>query len=256
MDLRFDRELATGYKNASQIARRLTEGWLAKHMYCPACGAPMLTHDTNGRPVSDFICETCHADFELKSEQRRRAGVPPKLSDGAYATMIERITSLDNPHLLVMAYDDYAVHDLVLIPKHLFVPRLIEKRPPLSATARRAGWVGCYIDISDVPSTGLIPIIRSGVPTDKHEVMAQFARLEGLKKTNLESRGWLMDVLHCVETIPAQVFTLAEVYAFADRLRQMHPANFNVEAKIRQQLQLLRDKGFLEFLSSGLYRKM
>ncbi|MGN1131915.1 MAG: hypothetical protein ACI4RL_03340, partial [Ruminococcus sp.] len=30
----------------------------------------------------------------------------------------------------------------------------------------------------------------------------------------------------------------------------------NVQAKIRQQLQLLRDKGFIEFTERGHYRKL
>ena len=38
MDLRFNTSLAEGYKSASQIARVLTEGWLARNMYCPICG--------------------------------------------------------------------------------------------------------------------------------------------------------------------------------------------------------------------------
>ena len=34
-----------------------------------------------------------------------------------------------------------------------------------------------------------------------------------------------------------------------------HPENNNIEAKIRQQLQFLRDKGFIQFLSPGQYKK-
>ncbi|QYX55774.1 hypothetical protein K1T73_11855 [Roseovarius sp. SCSIO 43702] len=49
-------------------------------------------------------------------------------------------------------------------------------------------------------------------------------------------------------------FTLAEIYAFEDRLSQVYPGNNNVRPKIRQQLQVLRDNGFLEFLGAGRYR--
>jgi type II restriction enzyme len=37
---------------------------------------------------------------------------------------------------------------------------------------------------------------------------------------------------------------------------QKHINNNNVEAKIRQQLQLLRDKGFIEFAERGNYREV
>ncbi len=33
----------------------------------------------------------------------------------------------------------------------------------------------------------------------------------------------------------------------------MHSENKNIKPKIRQQLQFLRDKGYLEFLGNGVY---
>ncbi len=39
-------------------------------------------------------------------------------------------------------------------------------------------------------------------------------------------------------------------------LQAKHPENHNVKAKVRQQLQFLRDKGVIEFLGSGQYRMM
>jgi len=38
-------------------------------------------------------------------------------------------------------------------------------------------------------------------------------------------------------------------------LQAKHPQNQNVKPKIRQQLQILRDRGFIEFLGNGYYRK-
>jgi type II restriction enzyme len=37
-------------------------------------------------------------------------------------------------------------------------------------------------------------------------------------------------------------------------LAQLHPANRHVRDKIRQQLQVLRDLGLLEFVGRGKYR--
>jgi site-specific DNA-methyltransferase (adenine-specific) len=44
------------------------------------------------------------------------------------------------------------------------------------------------------------------------------------------------------------------VYAKADYLGQLHCNNSHVRDKIRQQLQVLRDMGILEFLGNGAYR--
>jgi type II restriction enzyme len=49
-------------------------------------------------------------------------------------------------------------------------------------------------------------------------------------------------------------FSLSDVYSRAADLRLLHPRNRHVEAKIRQQLQRLRDMGFLDFVGRGHYR--
>lgn len=67
---------------------------------------------------------------------------------------------------------------------------------------------------------------------------------------------WLNNVLDCVNQIPHNPFELADVYAFDDILSKVHPNNHHVHAKIRQELQFLRNKGFLEFLGKGKYRKL
>lgn len=59
--------------------------------------------------------------------------------DGAYATMIERITSLRNPNFFFLTYADNRVNNFLLVPNTFFVPKIIEKRKPLAATAKRAG---------------------------------------------------------------------------------------------------------------------
>ncbi len=53
-----------------------------------------------------------------------------------------------------------------------------------------------------------------------------------------------------------ETFTLAQVYALADPLRLAFPDNKHVEAKIRQSLQILRDRGRIQFEGAGRYRKL
>jgi type II restriction enzyme len=69
-----------------------------------------------------------------------------------------------------------------------------------------------------------------------------------------DTRGWLLDVMKCVESLGKRDFTLDEVYAFERHLGDLYPGNQNVKPKIRQQLQYLRDRGFIEFVSRGNYR--
>ena len=47
---------------------------------------------------------------------------------------------------------------------------------------------------------------------------------------------------------------LKEMYDFVPRLQELYPGNKYVPDKIRQQLQILRDNGILEFVNRGEYR--
>ncbi len=61
-------------------------------------------------------------------------------------------------------------------------------------------------------------------------------------------------VLTAVRELGKERFGLEEIYAKEGELARMHPENRHVRDKIRQQLQVLRDKGFLEFVERGEYR--
>ena len=170
--------------------------------------------------------------------------------------MIERITSITNPELFVLQYSsDYTVTDLVLIPKFFIVPQIIEKRKPLASSAQRAGWIGCNILYSKIPQQGKIDIIRNGIVNPIDEVVENYNRIKRLETQNINSRSWLFDVLSCVNNIELNEFCLQDIYEYTEMLQEKHINNHNVEAKIRQQLQLLRDKGFIEFLDRGHYKK-
>lgn len=56
-----------------------------------------------------------------------------------------------------------------------------------------------------------------------------------------------MDILHCVNAINSTFFTIDMVYAFEEELILKHPDNHNIRAKIRQQLQQLRNRGIILF---------
>lgn len=251
MQLNFNQELARSYASKSQQARVLTEDWAESNLFCPLCGQLHLKHLIANRPVADFLCDKCGAEFELKSVRRVR--FPAIIADGAYETMIQRITSLNNPHFFFMTYEQMAVSNLCFVPSHFFTPDIIIKRKPLPPTARRAGWVGCNIDLSSIPQSCKIPIVQNSQVLDKDFVIEEVKRTAMLNTSHLGSRGWLMDVLLCLQKIGKETFTLADVYKFSAWLQEKHPNNQHVQAKIRQQLQLLRDKGFITFIKPGVY---
>lgn len=233
----------------------MTEGWVKGNMFCPRCGNLKIEQFTNNMPVADFYCPNCNNQYELKSKSGL---LGDRVNDGAYSTMINRITSCTNPDFFFLCYDpkNQKVTSFVLVPKHFFALNMIEKRKPLSETARRAGWTGCNILLNVVPAQGRIFIIKNGIVVNRQIVLAQLSRSHSLETGDVEARGWLFDVLNCVNAIASDEFTIDKIYEFEPLLSAKHPENNNVKAKIRQQLQFLRDRGYIKFLDRGQYRKI
>jgi type II restriction enzyme len=59
--------------------------------------------------------------------------------------------------------------------------------------------------------------------------------------------SWTAEVLRCVRKLPKK-FQLSDVYKFEGELLHRFPRNQHVREKIRQQLQVLRDRGLITFV--------
>lgn len=254
MRLTLDEKLATNYKSASQKVRILTEGWVDKYIFCPNCGGLNIDKYPNNQPVADFYCANCSEDYELKSKQTMFGA---KIVDGAYHTMLDRLTSSNNPNFFLLNYDlaKFEVDNFIVIPKHFFVPEIIEKRKPLAPSARRAGWVGCNILLNSIPQIGKIFFVQNRQVKPKEKVIAEWKKTLFLREEKeMSAKGWLLDIMRSVEKLGKRDFTLDDVYAFENELSKIHPENKHIKDKIRQQLQILRDKGYLDFVARGYYR--
>lgn len=247
-----NQELVTSYISSSQRVRVMTETWAEEYGYCPNCWN-ILTKSKDNNPVGDFICEKCSEEYELKSKNN---SFGCKITDGAYGTMIERLQSATNPSFFGLNYgNDFEIINFFVIPKFYFTPEIIERRNPLASTARRAGWVGCNILLEPIPESGKIYYIQDGKSREKWYVLEDWQKTNFLaEKQNIETKWWILDVMRCIDMLGKKEFSLADMYNFTTILREKHPDNNNIEAKIRQQLQILRDKGYLEFNWKGNYR--
>ena len=63
-----------------------------------------------------------------------------------------------------------------------------------------------------------------------------------------------MDILACLNRVAAQKFTLEDIYRYERELQAKHPQNHHIRPKIRQQLQFLRDLGYITFMCHGKYQ--
>lgn len=253
MKLELRPEIATSYKNLSQRARVLTETWASENLYCPACPCDALSPTPKGKKVIDFICDECGEPYQLKSHRHPFGN---RVANSAYQPKIDAISKGTTPNFVFLHYNPvtWRVQNLFVVPKHFISLSIIERRKPLNESARRRGWIGSNILLGNLPADARIPIVEGGHVISKTMVRNSWSRFLFLRKQSPRFRGWLADVLACVRKLDRETFTLAEVYAFEDHLARLHPENKNIRPKIRQQLQILRDNGVIEFLGKGKYR--
>lgn len=253
MDLHLPTTGLEHYKSASQRARVGTESWGAENLFCPACESPRLSPVPQGTAAIDYTCPVCESPFQLKSQLK---AFGTRIVDAAYSEMKRAVLEDRTPNLYILRYDlaEWAVRTLILIPRFAFALSAIERRKPLAATARRAGWVGCNIVLDRIPAAARIPLIEDGRVWSRGVVREAYRRLRPLETLRAEKRGWTLDVLAGVRSLNKKEFSLDEAYSLETHLSGLHPANRNVRPKIRQQLQVLRGMGLVEFLGGGRYR--
>ncbi|MDD2565560.1 MAG: DpnI domain-containing protein [Candidatus Gracilibacteria bacterium] len=236
-------------KDTQQIIKAITEHWTANNIFCPICGSSLDKHKID-RPINDLFCIDCNNDFELKASKGKFTKMLPA---GNYQKAIDTITNKPM-HLFVLKYsEDYTVTNFLVVPKYFFTSEIVKKRP--NALKDRPNYFMSDINFSNIPESGKIHYISNGTYKTRTEILKEWEKIKFLEKEKASSKGWIFDIMICIEKLNKNEFHLKELNIFIDELSYKHPENNNIEPKIRQQLQLLRNKGYLEFIDGkGNYR--
>jgi len=263
-------ELSKIYKSTSQLVRKMTENWAIKNLYCPKCGGSLNQYKDN-TPVYDFYCDhpkenvmlvslptDKRENFQLKSTSNfPHKSFPTRILGAEYNTTMNSLMQKTFPSLIILHYErnSFNVGDVVLVHRLSITQSCIEKRIPLSQTARRKGWVGAIINLGMIPQVARIIVIEKGVIIPKKVVMERWASTTLLLEGELNQRSWVTDILNYIDRLP-KTFMLSDLYRFEGELAKLHPENKHVRDKIRQQLQVIRDRGYLKFIGKGEYQKL
>jgi type II restriction enzyme len=252
MRLTCDLSVAETYRSAPQRARVISEHWFSENCYCLACPSDQLVCTAPNTKAMDFGCASCGHRYELKTFRRRPTR---SLVDGAYSALLARINSGFAPTLCLLERNDgWQIKSLTAIHSSFLTPVVVEARPALGPQARRAGWIGCNIRLDLIPIDAEIAVVQSGVCTPKERVRQQFRRFLALDSIPANQRGWTTLTLWNVRNLAKREFRLSELYEREQSFAQLYPGNRHIRAKIRQQLQVLRDLGILSFEGPGRYR--
>jgi hypothetical protein len=151
----FDCSVASRYLSRSQMARVMIETWVELSLYCLRCRCDRLRKLPDNTPLSDFVCPNCDSEYQVKSKNGRFQNTVP---GAQYSTVIAAVRAGTLPEHFLAEYDvRYSTLVWVrAIPGSLIVEDRIAARKPLSPTARRKGWVGCTINIANLPFVSII----------------------------------------------------------------------------------------------------
>src|SRR6266700_4116791 len=113
------------YTSRSQLARILTEAWIASNGYCLACDSDRILQTAVNTQARDFECPQCGHPYELKSSVRPFGKT---IVDGAYTSLMRRIETNSVPSFLLMRYSDTSeVTDLTAVHRSLITSELIHE---------------------------------------------------------------------------------------------------------------------------------
>lgn len=243
----------TNYKNSSQKARVTTEPWVQKNLHCPNCGGTFSEFPPNTK-TKDVVCKDCGEEYQIKSMQSK---IATSLLGAEYNTTKKSLESGKHPSFILLQYSStlWSVLNVQVIPRAFIMPSCLVARKRLEPPARRAGWQGCTFDLTLIPSGARINIVENGIIQDENKIKTMWKRAQAMLARKPEAREWIADVLRIVDLLPAE-FELADAYRFEAELQTRHKNNHNIKPKIRQQLQILRDMGRLEFVGNGRYKKI
>lgn len=178
------------------------------------------------------------------------------VQDGGYDSMMRQITAANAPALMLLHYSPHwCVERLIAVHPVFLTPDVIQKRnkPHLRPGTGKPYWM-CSLDLIRVPPDGKILLVADGSVSDEAEVRTAFRESKRFEDVPLQKRGWPALVLAEVRRLGKREFCLDDLYAREAAMHAAYPENSHVRPKIRQQLQVLRDLGYIEFLAPGQYR--
>ena len=232
MDLRLDLTTAEGYRSGSQIARKISEDWATRNLFCLLVLLTTSTLPEPTRPCGTTLVQPVGRSISSKARVSDSDG---RSAISAYDIKMQAIADGQAPHYAFLQYSKLTsrVTDLFVVPGHFLSPAVIEQRAPLKDTAMRHGWVGSNILIGKLPTEARVLVVEAGVCREPSDVRDEWGRYRFLAG---KRGGWAADVLSCVRVLQQETgtneFTLQAFYQrFETELAARHLDNRNVRPK-------------------------
>lgn len=128
-----------------QITGERGEQLVAKHCACPKCKrSKTLKRLPANFKCADLICDFCGFLAQVKACTVKDVTCPPDAILGAaWGPQKERMDAAIYFPLYIVAFAKEGISKAIYyLSADLQEPGIFQERPPLSATAKRAGWIG------------------------------------------------------------------------------------------------------------------
>lgn len=257
MDLKLDTKLGKNYTSKTQISKNITEPWIRDNFNCPFCNKKLKMYPQNNK-CSDFYCDNCNEDFELKSKKGKFAKT--KITGSSHKATIKKLKQ-NKFHLILLERNERKVTGLTFIPKNFFYDEMIEKRKPL-----KDGRVQCMIRVELIPSFAKIQYVRDGEEVEKKIIQYKLDKIKEFKNIDPQNKSWKLFLLSIIDKIPENIFSfkdLQKIYNDKENkkvIKKLFPNNKSIEGTVLKELQKLRDQKYIKFLNDegikGVYKKL
>ena len=113
----------------------------------------------------------------------------------------------------------------------------------------------CRLDFRGVPTDALIELVTQDRELTPAQLGCAWTSAVSYAAVRPEKRQWLFETMRLVEQSP-QEFSNQDLYRHLDELRATDDTNDNIDAKLRQQLQILKKLGKIERIAPGKWRRI
>jgi type II restriction enzyme len=148
------------WKNNSRIIGLSGENYFLNEIICPKCKNLNWKSCNTNQKSKDFICSICNQCYQIKckkiSDKKYNKIIDlneMKIQGADYNTTISSIEQNENIDYVIILYDEkYEIKDLLHVDSKVIKKEDIIAREPLKLSAKRKGWQGCMIRLSNLKS--------------------------------------------------------------------------------------------------------
>jgi hypothetical protein len=146
-----------------QVLGKRGEDAVCRHAVCPRCNRSRhFKRLPTNFECADIICKFCGFLGQVKTTKNLKAGtdeLPDRIMSAAWGPQQDQIIAgiYHGLYLVGFRQNGKTLVRIDFVPPHILevTPSVFEPRKPLSATAKRAGWTGYTLVVSELPRVGI-----------------------------------------------------------------------------------------------------